>query len=134
MEVTQKEWKDLWNIVREDERQNGIQNANIKNLCDKLDTQVRLTDRYFEAMDKRDKESARRYDDLVDRQEKREEKFWKAIAVLIGAVLILALGPKAAEKLVEAYKNPAGTAMSYCTPMPNNDRLYIFFSRFRRMT
>ena len=133
MEVTQEEWKDLWNIVREAERQNGIQNANIKNLCDKLDTQVGLTDRYFEAMDKRDKESARRYDDLVARQEKREEKFWKAIAVLIGAVLILALGPKAAEKLVEAYKNPAGATLSYCTPMPNNYRLYVFFSRFRRV-
>ena len=110
IEITQQDWMDLWEIVRATERQTSVQNESIKGLCDKLDTQSGLTDRYFEVMDKRvedearkfdehmrlqrewDAEQARRFDALIKSQEDREVRFWKAIAVLIGAILILAAG------------------------------------------
>lgn len=35
MDVTQEEWRELWEIVREAQKDNAIQNTNIKNLCDR---------------------------------------------------------------------------------------------------
>ena len=139
VEITQQEWKDLWEIVRATERQTSVQNESIKGLCDKLDTQSGLTDRYFEAMDKRaeeearkfdehmklqrerDAEQARRFDALIKSQEDREARFWKAIAVLIGAVIVLAIGPKAAKSIYEACQNPV-TAVGYYLPAVSNDQ------------
>lgn len=138
IEITQQDWMDLWEIVRATERQTSVQNESIKGLCDKLDTQSGLTDRYFEVMDKRvedearkfdehmrlqrewDAEQARRFDALIKSQEDREVRFWKAIAVLIGAVIVLAIGPKAAKSIYEACKSPV-TAVSYYLPAVSND-------------
>lgn len=124
-EITPQEWKDLWDIVRATERQASVQSETLKGLGDKLDAQQCLSDRYFEVMDKRDAEGARKFDEylklqrerdaeqsrrfdaFIETQEKREEKFWKAIAILIGAMVLLVLGKTAAEKIFEAYQNPA---------------------------
>lgn len=138
MEIEQQEWKDLWEIARKTERQASVQSETLKSLGEKLDAQQCLSDKYFEAMDRRDEEaarkfdehlklqrerdaeSARRFDALIAAQEKREEKFWKAIAILIGAIVLLVLGKTAAEKVFEAYQNPA-KAVAYVDQVPYAD-------------
>ena len=138
MDIDQQEWKDLWDIVRKTERESEVQAETLRGLGEKLDAQQCLSDKYFEAMDKRDEESARkfdaylrlqrdrdeeqarRFDELVAAQERREEKFWKAIAVLIGAMVVLVLGKTAAEKIFEAYRNPSA-AVSICSQLPYVD-------------
>ena len=147
-ELTAQEWKDLWEIVRATERQASVQSETLKGLGDKLDAQQCLSDRYFEAMDKRDTEAARKFDEhlklqrerdaeqarrfdaLITSQEKREEKFWKAIAVLIGAMVLLVLGKTAAEKIFEAYRDPA-KAVVYAGIIPYADpRHWIPFKTY----
>ena len=138
MDIDQQEWKDLWAIVRRTERHSEVQAETLRGLGEKLDAQQCLSDKYFEAMDKRDEESARkfdaylglqrdrdeeqarRFDELVAAQERREEKFWKAIAVLIGAMVVLVLGKTAAEKIFEAYRNPSA-AVAICSQLPYVD-------------
>lgn len=138
MEIQADEWKDLWNLVRASEKQLGVQSEALKGLCEKMDAQQCLSDKYFEAMDKRDAESARKFDEhlklqrerdaeaarrfdaLVAAQEKREERFWKAIAVLIGAMVVLVLGRTAAEKIFESCQNPA-KAVAYVDQIPYTD-------------
>ena len=138
MDIDQQEWKDLWAIVRKTERHSEVQAETLRGLGEKLDAQQCLSDKYFEAMDKRDEESARkfdaylrlqrdrdeeqarRFDELVAAQERREEKFWKAIAVLIGAMVVLVLGKTAAEKIFEAYRNPSA-AVAICSQLPYVD-------------
>ena len=39
MDVTQEEWRELWELVREAQKDNAIQNTNINNLCDRIATQ-----------------------------------------------------------------------------------------------
>lgn len=142
MDIDLQEWKDLWDIVRKTERHSAVQAETLKGLGDKLDAQQCLSDKYFEAMDKRDAEAARkfdehlklqrerdaeqarRFDELVAAQEKREEKFWKAVAVLIGALILSVLGKTAAEKLFEACQNPT-KAMSFVDPVPYADPRYF---------
>lgn len=131
MNIDQQEWKDLWDIVRKTERHSEVHAETLKGLEEKLDAQQCLSDRYFEAMDKRDveearkfdehlklqrerdAEQARRFDELLNAQEKRDEKFWKAIAVLIGSLIVLGLGKTAAEKISEAYQNPSKTIVLF---------------------
>ena len=138
MDIDQQEWKDLWDIVRKTEMHSEVQAETLRGLGEKLDAQQCLSDKYFEAMDKRDAESsrefdsylklqrerdeeqARRFDELVSAQERREEKFWKAIAVLIGAMVVLVLGKTAAERLFEAYRNPSAT-VAICSQLPYVD-------------
>ena len=138
MDIDQQEWKDLWAIVRRTERHSEVQAETLRGLGEKLDAQQCLSDKYFEAMDKRDEESARkfdaylrlqrdrdeeqarRFDELVAAQERREEKFWKAIAVLIGAMVVLVLGKTAAEKIFETYRNPSA-AVAICNQLPYVD-------------
>ena len=138
MDIDQQEWKDLWDIVRKTESHSEVQAETLRGLGEKLDAQQCLSDKYFEAMDKRDAESARkfdahlklqrerdeeqarRFDELVAAQERREEKFWKAIAVLIGAMVVLVLGKTAAERLFEAYRNPPA-AVAICSQLPYVD-------------
>lgn len=102
MDVTQEEWRELWELVREAQKDNAIQNTNINNLCDRIATQVEVTDRFFEELDKRDEESARRFDELVKDHKAHEEHFWKIVTVLLGALIALALGPKAIDKFKDS--------------------------------
>lgn len=138
MDIDQQEWKNLWDIVRRTERHSEVQAETLRGLGERLDAQQCLSDKYFEVMDKRDAESARkfdahlrlqrerdeeqarRFDELVAAQERREEKFWKAIAVLIGAMVVLVLGKTAAERIFEAYRSPSA-AVAICSQLPYVD-------------
>ena len=146
-ELTSQDWKELWDIVRATERQASVQSETLKGLGEKLDAQQCLSDRYFETMDKRDAETARKFDEhlklqrerdveqsrrfdaLIAAQEKREEKFWKVIAILIGAMMCLVLGKTAAEKIFDTYRDPA-KAVVYSDMIPYADpRHWIPFTK-----
>lgn len=75
--MTNEDARQVYDRLRETERETAIQNQRLADLAERVDSMLM------------------RWDSHVDRM-------WRIIAVLVGALLALALGPKVAEKVMAA--------------------------------
>lgn len=100
--MDEQQMATIYDRLRETEAQTREQNIRINSLCEKIDSFSNIVDRFFAV------------------EEKRSERMWKVIAVLAGAVVSLAIGPKAATKIFEAWRN--GQAVSHYEAIPWSDR------------
>ena len=94
---------EVFNRLRETEAQTREQNVRIDNLCNRLDN---ITEAFTTNVDAHER-----------RSEARERTMWKVIGFLIGAVVLVVLGPKAASRLADEWFGRM-TAMSQPIALP----------------
>jgi len=121
--MTDKEQHDLFNEVFTRLRKTEETSSN---LCIRLDTVItqmetnaEVTDKFIELLEKRR---------LSD--EAREAKFWKAIAILGGALIALALGKDSAKILAEHFfgtSNAPTAHVQAVIPWHNDERHAYFY-------
>lgn len=99
-------FREIFDRLRETEAQTREQNTRITALCERLDNFTTVTDKFFELFDKRTQIEQDRFD-----------KLWKLVVYLLGTVIALALGPKAAEKVYQAFTEPHAAMTAYALPM-----------------
>lgn len=75
--MTNEDARMVYDRLRETERETAIQNQRLADLSERVDSMLR------------------RWDSQMDRM-------WRIIAILVGALIALALGPKVAEKVMAA--------------------------------
>jgi len=118
--MTDKEQHDLFNEVftrlRETEGVASNLCVRLDNVVEQMKTSTSITDKFLEALDKRR---------ITD--EAREAKFWKAIAVLGGALIALALGKDPVKIMAEHYF-PTSTDVQHTQVAipPHNDQKYVY--------
>lgn len=78
--------------LRETEAQTREQGVRIDALAETVRSNTEATTAYVQIVGK-----------MVDESRRREEMFWRAIYILIGTVVALAVGPKMADKLVTTF-------------------------------
>ena len=83
--MTQEEQSDMINEIftrlREDERKTSEVCVKLDMMVEQMKTSITVTDKFLEALDKRR---------ITDAE--REAKFWKALYIIGGALIALALG------------------------------------------
>lgn len=119
-----EEMEKVYDRLRETEATNREQNTRIAALTDAIS-------RHNEVVEKCLQENRNTINVFIDhldrrsaRDEKREDSFWRTITILIGSIIALALGPKAAEKIYQACTSP-GTAMVSTTDAIPGDERYL---------
>ena len=89
--MTQEEQSDMINEIftrlREDERKTSEVCVKLDMMVEQMKTSITITDKFLEALDKRR---------ITD--EEREAKFWKALYIIGGALIALALGKEPVAK------------------------------------
>lgn len=89
--MTQEEQSDMINEIftrlREDERKTSEVCVKLDMMVEQMKTSITVTDKFLEALDKRR---------ITD--EEREAKFWKALYIIGGALIALALGKEPVAK------------------------------------
>lgn len=117
--VTDKEQHEMFDEVftrlRETEKQSSNLCVRLDNVIEQMKTSTGVTDKFLEALDKRR---------ITD--EAREAKFWRVIAILVGALICLALGQKPAQALAEYYFGKVGSVTACQAAIPLHNEKYIF--------
>lgn len=102
-EKMDKMFAQVFDRLREVEAQSREQNVRLESITSGLEVFTSVTDKFVAHLGKQE-----------ERSEKREQNFFKAIAILIGAIVALALGPKVAKELYSAWKPTTATAIYPC--------------------
>lgn len=108
---------DIFTRLSEDERKTSEVCVKLDMVVEQMKTSTQVTDKFLEAIEKR------RLED-----EAREAKFWRALYIIGGALIALALGKDPVKQWAQ-HMWPDHTVPTMQAAIPlNNDKLYRYFS------
>ena len=111
---TEQMFNEVFSRLRETEAQTREQNVQLESLSAEIKSLTVVTDKFINHLAKQE-----------DHSEKREQNFFKAMAVLIGAILVLALGPKVAKEIISMKMGtPITAVVPYDIWHGDNNRRY----------
>lgn len=134
-----EKFQEIFDRLRETEAQTREQNTRLSGLCDRLDAFTQVTDRFFELQDKRHESDEKRFESLCEHEKRlsdaaaaREDKMWKVIIMLAGALVAAAVGPKAVSEVFRAYRGEDDKRLTFnmpAIPMQQHDWSAFFTTK-----